>query len=104
MDRSELIDYLMEKGAISRYEAVSMDSYSLFVEALKYNGIIGFENDIKEWIEPFFQDYFSRNPEELNICSQWIEKRYNHLVEEGLIVPGPKSDPKPSYPDNIFTV
>lgn len=115
MDRQELIDYLVNDiAAISEHQAHEMDSYSLFVEALEYEGIQGYDDDIKEWIEPYYQNHFSESPEELNISVDWIKEKYHQLVKAGIITEEPKpkkpkdcdihpeSEPSPHYPDDIF--
>lgn len=101
MDRQELIDYLVDEGAITDHQAHEMDSYSLFVSALEWNGIINFDVDIKGWIEPYYQEHFSENPEELNLNVNWIKKKYHELVNKGVITEN-ESEPKPNYPNEIF--
>lgn len=99
MDRSELINYLINEDVISEHQAHEMDNFSLFVKAVEYNGIRGFDHDIKEWIEPYFQEYFSKHLEELNIKPSWIQDKYNQFLEKGLIN---ESEPSPTYPNDIF--
>ena len=101
MDRQELIDYLVEEDVISEHQAHEMDNFSLFVEAVEYNGIIGYDQDIKDWIEPYYQEHFSENPEELNLNVNWIKKKYHELVNKGVITEN-ESEPKPNYPNEIF--
>lgn len=101
MDRQELIEYLVQEEVISEHQAHEMDSYSLFVEAVQYNGIIGYDQDIKDWIEPYYQDYYSNNPEELNINIDWIKNKYHELVNKGIINED-ISEPSPKYPNDIF--
>ena len=100
MDRQELIEYLVNEDAITE-EAVEMSNLELFQEALELNGIIGFDRDIRDWAEPYFQEHFSESPEELNISACWIQKKYHELLNAGVIVEN-ESEPKPQYPDNIF--
>ena len=101
MDRSELISYLVEEEVITEHQAHEMDNYSLFVEAVEYNGIINYDDDIKNWVEPYFQEYYSQNPEELNLKVDWIEKKYHELVDKGIIKKN-ESEPAVEYPNNIF--
>ena len=101
MDRSELISYLVEEDVITEHQAHEMDNYSLFVEAVEYNGIIGYEDDIKGWLEPYFQEHFSESPEELNLKVDWIQKKYHELVDKGIIKEN-ESEPAVEYPNNIF--
>lgn len=101
MDRSELIDYLVNEEVISEHQAHEMDNYSLFVKALEYNGIIYYDHNIKDWIQPYYQEYYSKNPEELNIDINWIKNQYHYLVEAGLINEG-ESESSPKYPNDIF--
>ena len=101
MDRSELISYLVEEEVITEHQAHEMDNYSLFVEAVEYNGIINYDDDIKNWIEPYFQEHFSESPEELNISACWIQKKYHELVDKGIIKEN-ESEPAVEYPNNIF--
>ena len=101
MDRSELISYLVEEEVITEHQAHEMDNYSLFVEAVEYNGIINYDDDIKNWIEPYFQEYYSQNPEELDLKVDWIEKKYHELVDKGIINEN-ESEPAVEYPNNIF--
>ena len=101
MDRSELISYLVEEDVITEHQAHEMDNYSLFVEAVEYNGIINYDDDIKNWIEPYFQEYYSQNPEELNLKVDWIKKKYHELVDKGIINEN-ESEPAVEYPNNIF--
>ena len=101
MDRSELISYLVEEEVITEHQAHEMDNYSLFVEAVEYNGIINYDDDIKNWVEPYFQEYYSQNPEELNLKVDWIEKKYHELVDKGIIKEN-ESEPAVEYPNNIF--
>ena len=101
MDRSELISYLVEEDVITEHQAHEMDNYSLFVEAVEYNGIINYDDDIKNWIEPYFQEYYSQNPEELNLKVDWIQKKYHELVDKGIIKEN-ESEPAVEYPNNIF--
>lgn len=101
MDRSELINYLVEEDVISEHQAHEMDNFSLFVEAVEYNGIIGYDNDIKDWIEPYYQEHFSKSPEELNLSICWIKNKYHELVDKGLINEN-ESEPSPKYTNDIF--
>jgi hypothetical protein len=101
MDRSELISYLVEEEVITEHQAHEMDNYSLFVEAVEYNGIIGYDQDIKDWIDPYYQEHFSQSPEELNISACWIQKKYHELVDKGIIKEN-ESEPAVEYPNNIF--
>jgi len=101
MDRQELIEYLVNEDVISEHQAHEMDSYSLFVEAVQYNGIIGYDHDIKDWIEPYYQEYYSQNPEELNLNINWIKNKYHELVNKGIINED-ESEPSPKYPNDIF--
>jgi hypothetical protein len=100
MDRSELIEYLVNEDAITE-EAVEMSNLELFQEALEWNGIIGFDRDIRDWVEPYFQEHFSESPEELNISACWIQKKYHELVDKGIIKEN-ESEPAVEYPNNIF--
>jgi len=101
MDRSELINYLVEEGAIIEEIAVEISNLELFQEALQWNGIIGYDQDIKDWIEPYYQEYYSKYPEELNLNVDWIKNKYHELVDKGLINEN-ESEPSPKYPNNIF--
>jgi len=101
MDRQELIDYLVNEEALTEEEAVEMTNEELYVEAIRYNGIIGYEDDIKDWLEPYFQEHFSESPEELNISTCWIQKKYHELVDKGLINEN-ESEPAVNYPNDIF--
>jgi hypothetical protein len=100
MDRQELIEYLVNEDAITE-EAVEMSNLELFQEALEWNGIIGFDRDIRDWVEPYFQEHFSESPEELNISACWIQKKYHELVDKGIIKEN-ESEPAVEYPNNIF--
>ena len=100
MDRQELIEYLVNEDAITE-EAVEMSNLELFQEALEWNGIIGFDRDIRYWVEPYFQEHFSESPEELNISACWIQKKYHELVDKGIIKEN-ESEPAVEYPNNIF--
>ena len=100
MDRSELIEYLVNEDAITE-EAVEMSNLELFQEALEWNGIIGFDRDIRDWVEPYFQEHFSENPAELNLSICWIKNKYHELVDKGLINEN-ESEPSPKYPNDIF--
>ena len=100
MDRSELIEYLVNEDAITE-EAVEMSNLELFQEALEWNGIIGFDRDIRDWVEPYFQEHFSESPEELNISACWIQRKYHELVDKGIIKEN-ESEPAVKYPNNIF--
>jgi hypothetical protein len=100
MDRSELIEYLVNEDAITE-EAVEMSNLELFQEALEWNGIIGFDRDIRDWVEPYFQEHFSESPEELNISACWIKKKYHELVDKGIIKEN-ESEPAVEYPNDIF--
>lgn len=102
MDRSELIELLINEGDLTEEDrANEMTNEELYVEALRYYGIIGYEDDIKDWIEPYYQEYFSENPEELNISTCWIQKKYHELVDKGIIKEN-ESEPAVEYPNNIF--
>ena len=101
MDRSELIEYLVNEEAVTEEKAVEMSNLELFQEALEWNGIIGFDSDIRDWVEPYYQEHFSESPEELNISTCWIKKKYHELVEKGLINEN-ESEPSPKYPNDIF--
>ena len=101
MDRQELIEYLVDEEALTEEEAVEMTNEELYVEAIRYNGIIGYEDDIKGWLEPYFQEYFSESPEELNLSICWIKNKYHELVNKGLINEN-ESEPSPKYPNDIF--
>jgi len=100
MDRSELIEYLVNEDAITE-EAVEMSNLELFQKALEWNGIIGFDFDIRDWVEPYFQEHFSENPAELNLSVCWIKNKYHELVDKGLINEN-ESEPSPKYPNDIF--
>ena len=100
MDRYELIDYLVNEDVITE-EAVEMSNLELFQEALEQNGIIGYDQDIKDWIEPYYQEHFSNNPEELNISIDWIKKKYHELVDKGIIKEN-ESEPAVEYTNDIF--
>ena len=100
MDSSELIEYLVNEDAITE-EAVEMSNLELFQEALEWNGIIGFDRDIRDWVEPYFQEHFSESPEELNISACGIQKKYHELVDKGIIKEN-ESEPAVEYPNNIF--
>lgn len=101
MDRTELIEYLVNEEAVEEEQAVEMGNWELFQEALEWNGIIGYDQDVKAWIEPYYQEYYSQNPEELNIQSCWIKEKYHQLLEAGLITED-ESEPSPKYPNDIF--
>jgi hypothetical protein len=101
MDRQELIEYLVNEEAITEEKAVEMSNLELFQEALEWNGIIGFDRDIRDWVEPYFQEHFSESPEELNISACWIQKKYHELVDKGIIKEN-ESEPAVEYPNNIF--
>jgi hypothetical protein len=101
MDRQELIEYLVNEEAVTEEKAVEMSNLELFQEALEWNGIIGFDSDIRDWVEPYYQEHFSESPEELNISTCWIKKKYHELVEKGLINEN-ESEPSPKYPNDIF--
>ena len=101
MDRQELIEYLVNEEAVTEEETVEMSNLELFQEALEWNGIIGYDRDIKDWIEPYYQEHFSESPEELNISICWIKKKYHELVEKGLINEN-ESESSPKYPNDIF--
>ena len=101
MDRTELIEYLVNEEAITEEKAVEMSNLELFQEALQWNGIIGYDQDVRDWVEPYYQEHFSESPEELNISICWIKKKYHELVEKGLINEN-ESEPSPKYPNDIF--
>ena len=101
MDRSELIDFLVNQNAITEEKAVEMSNLELFQESLEWYGIMGFDDDIIDWIEPYYQEYFSESPEELNISACWIQKKYHELVNKGIIKEN-ESEPSVEYPNNIF--
>lgn len=101
MDRSELIEYLVNEEAVTEEKAVDMSNLELFQEALQWNGIIGYDQDVRDWVEPYYQEHFSESPEELNISICWIKKKYHELVEKGLINEN-ESEPSPKYPNDIF--
>ena len=101
MDRQELMEYLVDEEAITEEKAVEMSNLELFQEALQWNGIIGFDRDIRDWVEPYFQEHFSESPEELNISVCWIQKKYHELVNKGIIKEN-ESEPAVEYPNNIF--
>lgn len=101
MDRTELIEYLVNEEAVTEEQAVEMSNLELFQEALQWNGIIGYDRDIRDWVEPYYQEHFSESPEELNISICWIKKKYHELVEKGLINDN-ESEPSPKYPNDIF--
>ena len=101
MERQDLIDYLVNEEVLSEHQAHEMDSYSLYAEALQYNGILGYDKDIKEWIEPYYQDYYSKHPDELDINVNWVKDMYHRLVDAGIIKEN-ESEPKPQYPNDIF--
>ena len=101
MDRQELIEYLVNEEALTEEEAVNMTNEELYVEAIRYNGIIGYEDDIKDWLEPYFQEHFSENPAELNLNICWIKNKYHELVDKGLINEN-ESEPSPKYQNDIF--
>ena len=101
MDRTELIEYLVNEEAVTEEQAVEMSNLELFQEALQWNGIIGYDRDIRDWVEPYYQEHFSESPEELNISICWIKKKYHELVEKGLINEN-ESEPSPKYPNDIF--
>lgn len=101
MDRQELIDYLVDEEVLTEEKAVEMSNLELFREILQYNGIIGFEIDVIDYVEPYFQEYYSQNPEELNISACWIQKKYHELVNKGIINEN-ESEPSVEYPNNIF--
>lgn len=85
MIRQELIDYLVDEEVLTEENAVEMSNLELVREILQYNGIIGFEIDIIDYVEPYFQEYYSQNPEELNLNVDWIQKKYHELVNKGII-------------------
>lgn len=101
MDRSELIEYLVGEEAVTEEEAVEMDNLELFQEALLWEGIIGYDRDIRDWVEPYYQEHYSENPEELSISIDWIKNKYNELVNKGLIIEN-ESEPAVKYPNDIF--
>jgi len=101
MDRQELIEYLVNEEALTEEEAVEMSNLELFQEALEWNGIIGYDQNVRDWIEPYYQEHFSESPEELNLNVCWIKKKYHELVEKGLINEN-ESEPSPKYPNDIF--
>lgn len=101
MDRTELIEYLVNEEAVTEEKAVEMSNLELFQEALQWNGIIGYDQDVRDWVEPYYQEHFSESPEELNISICWIKKKYHELVEKGLINEN-ESEPSPKYPNDIF--
>ena len=101
MDRSELIEYLVNEDVVTEHQAHEMDNYSLFVEAVEYEGIVNYDDDIRNWIEPYFQEYYSQNPEELNLNVDWIKNKYHELVDKGVIKEN-ESEPAVEYPNNIF--
>ena len=101
MDRSELIEYLVEEEAVTEEKAVEMSNLELFQSALEWNGIIGYDRDIRNWVEPYYQEHYSENPEELNISICWIQKKYHELVNKGLIIEN-ESEPAVKYPNSIF--
>lgn len=101
MDRTELIEYLVNEEAVTEEKAVDMSNLELFQEALQWNGIIGYDQDVRDWVEPYYQEHFSESPEELNISICWIKKKYHELVEKGLINEN-ESEPSPKYPNDIF--
>lgn len=101
MIRQELIDYLVDEEVLTEENAVEMSNLELFRETLQYNGIIGFEIDIIDYVEPYFQEYYSQNPEELNLNVDWIQKKYHELVNKGIIKEN-ESEPSVEYPNNIF--
>ena len=101
MDRQELIEYLVNEEAVTEEETVEMSNLELFQTALAWDGIIGYDQDIKDWIEPYYQEHFSESPEELNISICWIKKKYHELVEKGLINEN-ESEPAVKYPNDIF--
>ena len=101
MDRQELIEYLVNEEAVEEEKAVEMSNLELFQEALQWNGIIGYDRDIRDWVEPYFQEHFSESPEELNLSICWIKNKYHELVDKGLINEN-ESEPSPKYPNDIF--
>ena len=101
MDRQELIEYLVDEEAVEEEKAVEMSNLELFQEALQWNGIIGYDRDIRDWAEPYFQGHFSENPAELNLSICWIKNKYHELVDKGLINEN-ESEPSPKYPNDIF--
>ena len=101
MYRQELIEYLVDEEAVTEEKAAKMSNEELYQEALEWNDIIGYETDIKGWAEPMFQEHYSNNPEELNISTCWIQKKYHELVDKGLINEN-ESEPAVEYPNNIF--
>lgn len=101
MDRQELIEYLLDEEAVEEEKAVEMSNLELFQEALQWNGIIGYDRDIRDWAKPYFQEHFSESPEELNISICWIKNKYHELVDKGLINEN-ESEPSPKYPNDIF--
>lgn len=101
MDRQELIEYLVEEGSLTEEQANEMSNEELYNDALEWNGIIHYGDDIKDWATPMFQEHFSENPEELNISVCWIQKKYHELLDAGVIVEN-ESEPAVEYPNNIF--
>lgn len=101
MDRQELIEYLVEEGSLTEEQANKMSNEELYNDALEWNGIIHYGDDIKDWATPMFQEHFSENPEELNISICWIKNKYHELVDKGLINEN-ESEPSPKYPNDIF--
>lgn len=85
MDRCELIDYLIDEEAITPSQADNYDNYTLLSKALRYNGIVGYTEDIKDWAEPYFQKHYSEHPDELNIDPGYIQRTYHKLVNLGII-------------------
>ena len=101
MDRQELIEYLVEEGSLTEEQANEMSNEELYNDALEWNGLIHYGDDIKDWATPMVQEHFSENPEELNISIDWIKKKYHELLDAGVIVKN-ESEPAVEYPNNIF--
>lgn len=54
MDKDELKQYLIDEAEYTESEVNEMDSTELLDSWLQYNGIIGYTDDIKDFIEAAF--------------------------------------------------
>lgn len=54
MDKDELKQYLIDEAECTESEVNEMDSTELLDSWLRYNGIIGYTDDIKDVIEAAF--------------------------------------------------
>ncbi len=54
MDKNDLMEYLVEEAEYSESKVAEMTNTELLDHWLKYNGIYGFTDDIKDVIEAAF--------------------------------------------------